>query len=228
MFLAVRSPPKWQNELQVYAHKVYRSAYSVSFLHLPLHAGGPGCPSLPVCNLSLLFQSYLEASISWNPLSWAAVTYLLDSPAPFSEGHELRCCLAFLRTRVRAHPFPHIHHATVHCDACQALPLPDVVWVITDSALTSEALGGGIVLFHPLLGVLHTYSFGFLVVHSYGYSNPMGYQTSDFRLLWTTPPNPQPPKPPMIDSPPPQYQTSGQVENGTIWNLGKRSTWGKV
>ena len=38
---------------------------------------------------------------------------------------------------------------------------------------------------------------------SYGYSNPMGYQTSDFRLLWTIPTNPQPPKPPMIDLCPP-------------------------
>ena len=43
---------------------------------------------------------------------------------------------------------------------------------------------------------------------SYGYSNPMGYQTSDFRLLWTIPTNPQPPKPPMIDlcPPPPQIR----------------------
>ena len=31
---------------------------------------------------------------------------------------------------------------------------------------------------------------------SYGYSNPMGYQNSDFRLLWTIPPNPQHPSPP--------------------------------
>ena len=38
---------------------------------------------------------------------------------------------------------------------------------------------------------------------SYGYSNPMGYQTSDFRLLWAITPNPQPPKPPMIGLPPP-------------------------
>ena len=44
---------------------------------------------------------------------------------------------------------------------------------------------------------------------SYGYSNPMGHQTSDFTLLWTIPPNPQPPKPPVIDlcPPPPQDQT---------------------
>ena len=37
--------------------------------------------------------------------------------------------------------------------------------------------------------------FGFLRI-GYGYSNPMGYQTSDFRLLWTIPPNPQHPSPP--------------------------------
>ena len=41
---------------------------------------------------------------------------------------------------------------------------------------------------------------------SYGYSNPIGYQTSDFRLLWTITPNPQPPKPPMIGlCPPPPH-----------------------
>ena len=44
---------------------------------------------------------------------------------------------------------------------------------------------------------------------SYGYSNPIGYQTSVFRLLWTITPKPQPPKPPMIGlcPPPPKYQT---------------------
>ena len=54
---------------------------------------------------------------------------------------------------------------------------------------------------------------------SYGYSNQMGYQTSDFRLLWTITPNPPPtptpflpPPPPCQTSPPPpphvpQYQT---------------------
>ena len=41
------------------------------------------------------------------------------------------------------------------------------------------------------------------VVYSYGYGNPMGYQTSDFRLLWAITPNPQPPKPPMIGLCPP-------------------------
>ena len=40
---------------------------------------------------------------------------------------------------------------------------------------------------------------------SYGYSNPIGYQTSDFRLLWTITPNPQPPKPPMIGLCPPPH-----------------------
>ena len=38
---------------------------------------------------------------------------------------------------------------------------------------------------------------------SYGYSNPKGSQSSDFRSLWSIPPNPQPPKPPMIDPAPP-------------------------
>ena len=50
-------------------------------------------------------------------------------------------------------------------------------------------------------------------------------QTSDFY-------GPSPPTPstqaPHDRPPPPQYQTSGQVENGKIWNLGKRSTWGKA
>ena len=52
---------------------------------------------------------------------------------------------------------------------------------------------------------------------SYGYSNQMGYQTSDFRLLWTITPNPPPPTPfltppptptPFLTPPPPPCQTS--------------------
>ena len=43
----------------------------------------------------------------------------------------------------------------------------------------------------------------YVAVASYGYSNPMGYQTSDFRLLWAITPNPQPPKPPTIGLCPP-------------------------
>ena len=43
---------------------------------------------------------------------------------------------------------------------------------------------------------------------SSGYSNRIGYQTSDFRLLWTITPNPQPPKPPMIGLCPPPPQIS--------------------
>ena len=31
---------------------------------------------------------------------------------------------------------------------------------------------------------------------SHGYTDPTGYQTSDFRLLWTIPPTPNPPSPP--------------------------------
>ena len=50
-------------------------------------------------------------------------------------------------------------------------------------------------------------------------------QTSDFY-------GPSPPTPstqaPHDRPPPPQYQTSGHMENGKIWNLGKRSTWGKA
>ena len=42
---------------------------------------------------------------------------------------------------------------------------------------------------------------------SYGYSNQMGYQTSDFRLLWTITPNPPPPHPNTLSTPPP-CQTS--------------------
>ena len=47
---------------------------------------------------------------------------------------------------------------------------------------------------------------------SYGYSNQMGYQTSDFRLLWTITPNPPPhpqhpfyPPPPVTLRPPPPH-----------------------
>ena len=49
--------------------------------------------------------------------------------------------------------------------------------------------------------------------------------TSDF--YGPSPPTPNT-QPPHDRPPPPQYQTSGQVENGKIWNLGKRSTWGKA
>ena len=44
----------------------------------------------------------------------------------------------------------------------------------------------------PEVGVIYKFKGG----GSYGYSNPMGYETSDFRLLWTIPPNPQHPSPP--------------------------------
>ena len=51
-------------------------------------------------------------------------------------------------------------------------------------------------------------------------------QTSDF--YGPSPPTPNTQAPHDRPPPPPQYQTSGQVENGKIWNLGKRSTWGKA
>ena len=38
---------------------------------------------------------------------------------------------------------------------------------------------------------------------SYGYSNQMGYQTSEFRLLWTITPNPHPPPQHPFSPPPP-------------------------
>ena len=52
----------------------------------------------------------------------------------------------------------------------------------------------------------------------------MRLQTSDFYGPSPPTPNTQAPH----DRPPPQYHTSGQVENGKIWNRGKRSTWGKA
>ena len=39
---------------------------------------------------------------------------------------------------------------------------------------------------------------------SYGYSNQMGYQTSDFRLLWTITPKPPPPPGVRLCPPPPR------------------------
>ena len=60
---------------------------------------------------------------------------------------------------------------------------------------------------------------GWAAGSSYGYSNPMGYQTLDFRLLWTNPTNPQPPKPPMIDLPPPP-----SIRLVDKWKMGKYGT----
>ena len=51
-------------------------------------------------------------------------------------------------------------------------------------------------------------------------------QTSDF--YGPSPPTPSTQAPHDRPPPPPQYQTSGHMENGKIWNLGKRSTWGKA
>ena len=96
VFSGVLAPPDWHHDLQVYAHKAYRAAFTLppwtcnAFLHLPLHAGGVGCPSLPLRNLSLLAMTYLHASVSRNPLSRVSAVYLLDTVAPFSEGMALR------------------------------------------------------------------------------------------------------------------------------------------
>ena len=102
--------------------------------------------------------------VSRNPLTRASVSYLLDSRAPFSEGPELRTSLASLRTRMHTYPFPLLQEAIIHKVTHSAQPLPDIPWVVTDGALTATTLGGGIVLYHPHMGVLQTYHLGFLVV----------------------------------------------------------------
>ena len=133
VFSGVLAPPSWHHDLQVYAHKAYRAAFALppwscnAFLHLPLHAGGVGCPSLPLRNLSLLAMTYLHASVSRNPLSRASAVYLLDTLAPFSEGMALRTALATLRTRVHTNPFPHLHDMRVHAHVASSHPLPDIL-----------------------------------------------------------------------------------------------------
>ena len=170
VFSGVLAPPSWHHDLQVYAHKAYRAAFALppwtcnAFLHLPLHAGGVGCPSLPLRNLSLLAMTYLHASVSRNPLSRVSAVYLLDTMAPFSEGMALRTALATLRTRVHTHPFPHLRDMHVHAHVTSDHPLPNVLWVVTDGALTGHGVGGGIVFYSPRLGVLRSYSFGVSVV----------------------------------------------------------------
>ena len=170
VFSGVLAPPDWHHDLQVYAHKAYRAAFALppwtcnAFLHLPLHAGGVGCPSLPLRNLSLLAMTYLHASVSRNPLSCVSAVYLLDTVAPFSEGMALRTALATLRTRVHTHPFPHLRDMHVHAHVTSDHPLPDVLWVVTDGALAGHRVGGGIVFYSPRLGVLRSYSFGVSVV----------------------------------------------------------------
>ena len=170
VFSGVLAPPSWHHDLQVYAHKAYRAAFALppwscsAFLHLPLHAGGVGCPSLPLRNLGLLAMTYLHASVSRNPLSRASAVYLLDTLAPFSEGMALRTALATLRTRVHTHPFPHLHGMRVHAHVASGHPLPNVLWVVTDGALAGHRVGGGIVFYNPQRGVLRSYSFGVSVV----------------------------------------------------------------
>ena len=49
---------------------------------------------------------------------------------------------------------------------------------------------------------------GLLMGTNYGYSQQTGYQTSDFRLLWTITLNPpSPPPPPGVGSPPPPLES---------------------
>ena len=170
VFSAVLALPEWHRDLQVYAHRAYRAAFALppwtcsTFLHPPLHAGGVNCPHLPTRNLSLLFQTYLLASLSRNPLSRASAKYLLESQAPFSEGLALRSQLALWRTRVHTHPFPHLTEAHIRCSFTTAAPLPDVLWIVTDGALTATAIGGGIIFYHPDWGIQRSFRFSFQVV----------------------------------------------------------------
>ena len=89
VYSGVLAPPGLHHDLQVYAHKAYRAAFGLppwtcnAFLHVPLRAGGVGCPPLPLRNLSLLAMTYLHASVSPNPLSRASAVYLVDTLAPF-------------------------------------------------------------------------------------------------------------------------------------------------
>ena len=110
-------------------------------------------------------MTYLHASVSRNPLSRASAIYLLTTPAPFSEGLALRTALVTLRTRVHTHPFPHLHDMRVRAHVDSGHPLPSVLWVVTDGALTDHQLGGGGgVFYNPQLGVLRSFSFGIYVV----------------------------------------------------------------
>ena len=170
VFSGLLASPDWLQDMHVYARRAYRTAFSLplwtcnAFLHLPLHAGGVGCPSLPLRNLCLLTLTYLHASVSRNPLSPASAAYLLATHAPFSKGQALRTSLATLHTRVHTHPFPHLHDMRVHTHIASDLPMPGDLWIVTDGALTGHRLGGGIVFFHPQLGVLKSFSFGIHVV----------------------------------------------------------------
>ena len=51
------------------------------------------------------------------------------------------------------------------------------------------------------------------------YSDLVGYQTSDIRLLWTITPNPPPPHPNTLSTPPPPCQTSPPPRVPPISNL---------
>ena len=61
------------------------------------------------------------------------------------------------------YPFPHLYDATIHSTSHTDRPLPDILWVVADGALTATTLGGGVVLYHPQMGILQTFHFVFLV-----------------------------------------------------------------
>ena len=52
----------------------------------------------------------------------------------------------------------------VHAHVTSSLPLPEVLWIVTDGALAEHRIGGGVVFYNPRLGVLRSCSFGVSVV----------------------------------------------------------------
>ena len=56
-----------------------------------------------------------------------------------------------------------VYEAVIHTAHASDQELPNVLWTVTDGALTVKAMGGGVVLYHPLLGILRQLSFRFQV-----------------------------------------------------------------
>ena len=123
VFAGILVDQTWLQDLQLYANRAFRAAFALPpwtanmFLHLPLTTGGVGYPSLPLGNVNLLYETSLQASVNCNRLFRLSATYLLASQAPYSERIALRTCLPDWRTRVHIHPFPHLHHISMHSHA---------------------------------------------------------------------------------------------------------------
>ena len=128
VFAGVLADQNWLQDLQVHANRAFRAAYALPpwtanvFLRLALSASGAGCPSLPLRNVSLLCRTYLQASVSRNPLSRASATYTLASQAPYSEGMALRTCLVDLRARPHP-PFPALARHEHPCPRRRSNPI---------------------------------------------------------------------------------------------------------